>query len=1130
MRRFFTLIVFFVAFCSLANAQKFSTEWARSAATQAVPEWFGSYTERGIAATPEYVFVATRNNEAKMGMKCMDAKTGADLGDMSVNGVSEGGFLINDVETSDDGQILACNLGLYHEEYVPLGSWTFKIYKWADKDAEPEVFIRYENTSQYRLGDSFTVKGDLTKEAIIYAPATKSTKVFRWEVVAGVLNSEPEIFDILEFVNDKNNDQTGAQFPKIAPLGVTKNDPFIYSAVGLWPVQYSADGTTAQGRLNESNFISSTLISEADESAAITFETEGKTYFAALGLMQRWADNNTEVRAVDITNGISEAQNPFYSESLGMVNNNQYNGDIATTTIDGEVYVYLLYSNAGMAAFKFSSEISVPVTETGWRRAALDTINGQSTLPSWCDDMARTFAVGNGHIYVARCAENNVPGEILILDAYNGSSLGKKLNVDALNDSNFIDHPNTIRIADVEVDDAGHILACNVRLTGKPFTIFAWDDEDSEPYQLLKVMPPYGTEASNAAWQQTAFYFDVKGDIKGDAVIIAGRSNYGSVYKWVIKGGVLQNDGNPYVILYTTPADSHAGGYASACIESASEDANIWVDGEKITPTCIDKDGTVLSTMPAALSTSGSDLRTRTAVKCINFKDEKYILEWNWNWADHTRMIDINGDLSTWEGAEWQEAGTWLGQNSSIYFLGDVDYEVDGDYINIYTLAPNNGIKMDRVFMEPEEAVVEVTAEGWRRAALDTIDGMSTKPYWLNETSRAVAVGNGHIYVVNCAPDNVPGQILILDAKNGSKLDKKLKVNAINENNDNPETGFPIRISDVEVDDAGHILASNMRLAGMPFTIFAWDDEDSEPYILMEVTSPFGGIENSSWPQTAYYFDVKGDIKGNAVIIAARSNYPSTYKWIIENGIITNDGNPFVMIHDLPEGGHFGSYASVCLESADPTTNIWVDGTVIDPICYDSDGGILGVMPPEVSSRVDAAHFTAVKYVEYANKKYILEWNWHYADHTSLIDVSGDLMALNVDHVQEMGFYLGQDPNEFMWGDVDYFIENDTLNIITLSTNNGIKLDKFFRSTTATKVVDQSRFKVYPNPANNTLYVSHPSGCKLVEFINIAGTSVKQVQNVDNNSINISDLQQGIYFVKITTNKDEVKVQKIIKQ
>ena len=1134
MKRNFTLFLFLIAICSVANAQTFTTEWSRSVASGAVPEWFGSYTERGIAATSEYVYVATRNTEAGKGLKYMDAKTGADLGDLNVEAVADGGFLLNDVETSADGQILACNLALYHEQWVPNGSWTFKIYKWADNNAEPEVLINYDNPNQLRMGDSFTVKGDLTANAIIYVPVYNSNVVLRWEVVDGTLNETPEVLTLPELTNNKGSQNVSAPgtFPKVIPMGVTKDDPFIYNALAIFPALYSADGTVKQDELNAGNFTTSTQLAWADESSGVTFEANGRTYFAAISNMQMTEDNNTEVKAVDITEGLSQATGLFYSDPLGVATNNQRNSDIATAVIDGEIYVYALYTNAGFAAFKLDpTAIDVPVTETGWRRARLDSINGVPTLPAWCDDMARTFAYGNGHLYVARCAENNVPGEIIILDAADGSNTYKKLNVDPLNEANDIEHQYTIRISDVEVDDAGHILACNVRLTGKPFSIFAWDDEDSEPYKLVEVTPPYGNEASGAAWQQTAYYLDVKGDIKGDAVIIAGRSNYGSVYKWVIKDGTVQNDGNPYVVLYSD--SNYPGAYASAAIESASEDANIWIDGDKITPTQIDKDGNVLSVMPDLVASPGNDANKKTAVKFVTMGDKKFVLEWNWNWTDHTRLIDVTSnpvDSAEWVNVDTQQPGSWMGFEPSSFRLGDVDYYVDGNYLNIFTLSPGNGIKMDRVFFEPEEIDVPVTETGWRRASRDSINGVSTIPYWLDGTSRAVAYGNEHIYVVNCADGDAAGEILILDAKDGSKLDKKLNVAPVNAANSFPGEAGNVRISDVEVDDAGHILACNLRLQGVPLSIFAWDDEDSEPYKLVEFMVP-------SWWQTAYYFDVKGDIKGDAVIIVARSNQAITYKWVIKGGVVQNNGAPYEQTYTWPDntGGstNWGVYASAALESADENSNIWVKAGNINPVSYDSEGNIIGQIPADVATITGSGTTPriAVKYLEYAGKKFLLEWNWVWADHTRLIDISGDLMALTSDNAEEIGSYLGQAPNPLHWGDVDYFIENDTLNIITLATNNGIKLDKYYLTPTAAEVITNHKdISVYPNPAKNQITVAHPDGCERVEFFNLLGASVKVVVDVTNSPIDISDLNNGVYLLRITPNSGSTQVKKIIKQ
>ncbi len=79
MKRNFTLFLFLAAICSIANAQSFSKEWSKSVADNAVPTWFGSSTERGIAATSDFVYVVTRNNDDKKGLKYMNAKKGEEL-------------------------------------------------------------------------------------------------------------------------------------------------------------------------------------------------------------------------------------------------------------------------------------------------------------------------------------------------------------------------------------------------------------------------------------------------------------------------------------------------------------------------------------------------------------------------------------------------------------------------------------------------------------------------------------------------------------------------------------------------------------------------------------------------------------------------------------------------------------------------------------------------------------------------------------------------------------------------------------------------------------------------------------------------------------------------------------------
>jgi sugar lactone lactonase YvrE len=73
---------------------------------------------------------------------------------------------------------------------------------------------------------------------------------------------------------------------------------------------------------------------------------------------------------------------------------------------------------------------------------------------------------------------------------------------------------------------------------------------------------------------------------------------------------------------------------------------------------------------------------------------------------------------------------------------------------------------------------------------------------------------------------------------------------------------------------------------------------------------------------------------------------------------------------------------------------------------------------------------------------------------------------------------------------------------------------------------------VYPNPVSNSLQVSFSGNIQnaMVEIYNMIGESVKQVSaNSNQVSINISDLSEGVYSVRIQTNEG-TEIKKIIKQ
>jgi hypothetical protein len=74
--------------------------------------------------------------------------------------------------------------------------------------------------------------------------------------------------------------------------------------------------------------------------------------------------------------------------------------------------------------------------------------------------------------------------------------------------------------------------------------------------------------------------------------------------------------------------------------------------------------------------------------------------------------------------------------------------------------------------------------------------------------------------------------------------------------------------------------------------------------------------------------------------------------------------------------------------------------------------------------------------------------------------------------------------------------------------------------------------KLYPNPTSDVLHIATTSNeiISNVSIYSISGALIKDLKSVDTiESISVSDLQSGLYFVKIQVN-EEVKNFKFIKK
>lgn len=78
-------------------------------------------------------------------------------------------------------------------------------------------------------------------------------------------------------------------------------------------------------------------------------------------------------------------------------------------------------------------------------------------------------------------------------------------------------------------------------------------------------------------------------------------------------------------------------------------------------------------------------------------------------------------------------------------------------------------------------------------------------------------------------------------------------------------------------------------------------------------------------------------------------------------------------------------------------------------------------------------------------------------------------------------------------------------------------------------VEDDSNMVVYPNPANDIIYVKGDN-IQYVEIYNTVGSRVISKNVIDSESINIADLTSGIYFVRIVDKQGNTTTTKIVKR
>ncbi|WP_445737201.1 DUF4623 domain-containing protein [Mariniflexile sp.] len=390
-------------------------DWKRASTDGNKPTWFGTDTERGLAYANNKVYVVSRSNGIKV--KILNCFDGTDSGELPVTGISGGTFGLNDIEASSNGMLLGCNLT------INTGSSNFKIYKWANETTDPTVYIDYASPSNLRLGDKFTVLGDISKNAVIFAAASGGTKVVRWLVINGEVQSPTEITLPAAMGNQAC----------VAATGTSDDSDMIVNSIAKNTILYSSTG------VNKSTL--GNAIIDSDSNSIKYFELEGKKYLAIFQSKQTTGSPiGNNCRILDITNGFASATIVATTERLGDTSNINAAGDVDVryTTYPVSLTAITLATNNGVSAKRILGVVIENGDSNNTLNIEQNSFGKHGSVTIYPNPVGNAFTISISKNMDAKCKISiySIDGKLVKTEAMQNPI--QNINVDALSNGIYL--------------------------------------------------------------------------------------------------------------------------------------------------------------------------------------------------------------------------------------------------------------------------------------------------------------------------------------------------------------------------------------------------------------------------------------------------------------------------------------------------------------------------------------------------------------------------------------------------------------------------------------------------------------------------------------------------------------------
>lgn len=326
-----------------------------------------------------------------------DAKTGQWIKKINTTGVNGGDVLINDIAFSADGILLGCNK-------ATIGNGIWKIYKWANDDATPQVYSQIDkaptaaNWTDAVLGASFAVSGRLNDLQVYTLAYSASATNLTYEV-AGFKMTNGAASQAVFASNAAYTAQAWGN-PKLMVTPSSRDNVMFSNTPSAMP-EFTFDWSGNSASMIEYDKINDASISSI---SFLRFGSRVLAYSASV------ADNKLTTVMHDATDSIGN----LVAASPTLLTRNAPEGYFTTAMelADGCINLYTYADSKGFSFHKVAVDYNSgqPVAEADFQLELLweNSLN-KNNAPQHIDGTnAQQGGAANGRFYINDCADEKI--------------------------------------------------------------------------------------------------------------------------------------------------------------------------------------------------------------------------------------------------------------------------------------------------------------------------------------------------------------------------------------------------------------------------------------------------------------------------------------------------------------------------------------------------------------------------------------------------------------------------------------------------------------------------------------------------------------------------------------------------